>query len=188
MSKRNTGQTVDEMSTDMIESRDRQLAPQRRGQSIYKEKSAEYSAGRLQELIHCSMEELSQMIEKAPVSLENVVDVQTRTFAYLRCCETNAVFPSNSGLSRALGYTNRALNMWRQKKADTPTGKFLQSFSETCAEIISSAALQNNANSIISIFILKSMYEFTDNVNINVNANAAYHDPADEVDIEFCPV
>ena len=181
---KNPAQTVEEMSTEMIESRDRQLAPQHRGQTVYKAAAGEYNASRLQDLIHCSIEELAQTVEKAPVSLEDTEDVIQRAFAYLRCCEENAVFPSNLGLARALGYSNRALCAWRQKKSDTPTGKFLQSFAETCADILHTSSLNGNANAIISIFLSKAMYDITDNTSITINTGNAYNDPTDTIDVE----
>lgn len=154
--KRET-QSMEEMLQDMAQARERGLAPGR-GQKVYKAANGEYNEGKLRELISCGMDDLVNYATKERVSLGDLEEVQRRTVLYLRACFDAGAFPSCLGLARSLGYTDRALRMWRKNKADTPTAQFLEMFNDLCSDILNQSALKGNANNVFSIFLGKALY------------------------------
>ena len=155
MSGHSDAQTMEEMLQDMTAAKEKGLSP-RRGQSIYKAESGKYQEDKLRELIAGSLEDVAAFATKERVSLENLEDVQQRTVIYLRACLESSTFPSCLGLARSLGYSDRSLRNWRKYKPDTPTARWLEMFNDVCSDILSQAALKNNANSIVSIFLNKA--------------------------------
>lgn len=168
-------QSFDEMTTDMIESKQKGLAT-RHGNSIYKEKSAEYQEDKLKELLSAKTAELVEIATKEKVSLEDIEDVKLRTIVYLRACEETGTFPSMLGLARSLGYTRRSLAHWMQKKSNTETAQWLEMFSDTCADVLTQSALKNNANSIVSIFLSKAMYGLRETDELIITPNKGDRD------------
>lgn len=152
-------QTVEEMLIEMEKSKGEGLNI-RKGQSIYKEKSGEYQEEKLKQLISCNLSGVAEFATKERVALEDLEEIQKRTIIYLRACEESGTFPSSLGLARSLGYSDRALRHWRSKQAHTPTAQWLEMFNELCADILSQSALKNNCNSLMSMFLNKSLYGF----------------------------
>lgn len=159
---------MSEMMDEMQDAKERGLST-RRGQSIYKEKSAEYQEEKLKELVDMNMAEVAELATKERVALENTEDVKKRTVLYLRACVETGTFPSSLGLARSLGYSDRALRHWRNKQPQTETAKWLEMFNDTCADILSQSALKNNANSIVSIFLNKALYEMRESTEIVIS-------------------
>lgn len=176
---KHNAQSFDEMTTDMTESKTKGLNTHH-GNSIYKEKSAEYQEDKLRELVGAKTAELVEIATKEKVSLEDVEDVKRRTIVYLRACEETGTFPSMLGLARSLGYTRRALAMWMQKKPRTETAQWLEMFSDTCADVLTQSALKNNANSIVSIFLSKSMYGLRETDELIITPNKSDRDDYEE--------
>lgn len=174
-------QSYEEMTDAMEDSKAKGLATHH-GNSIYKEKSGEYQEDKLKALVAAKTEELADVATKEKVSLENVSDVQKRTIVYLRACEETGTFPSMLGLARALGYSRRSLSLWIQKKGNTPTGQWLEMFSDTCADVLTQSALKNNANSIVSIFLSKSMYGLRETDELIITPNKADIENEDSYD------
>jgi len=171
-------QTIDEMLADMNEAKENGLSV-RKGQSIYKKESGEYQEEKLRNLIASSLSDIADFATKERVALEDIKEVQARTIIYLRACEESGTFPSSLGLARSLGYSDRALRHWRSKQANTPTAQWLEVFNELCADILSQSALKNNANTIMSIFLNKALYEFSDKSELILTPNNnAYADEA----------
>lgn len=177
-------QSYEEMTDDMTESKKKGLAV-RRGNSLYKAQSGEYQEDKLKELVAANTTELAKAATKEKVALENIEEVQKRTIIYLRACEETGTFPSMLGLARSFGYSSRALNHWRQNKPKTETAQWLEMFSDCCADILSQSALKNNANSIVSIFLSKSMYGLRETNELVITPNTVQDDEevysADEI-------
>ena len=143
-----------------------------RGQSVYKRNGKPYEETPLKQLITMSIEQAAEFATKEKVSLSNTEEVKKRTIIYLKCCQETGTFPSNQGLSRALGHTDRSLRCWRSRNGDTPTGQWLEMFSEMCAEILHQSALTGNAQPIITIFLSKANYDMREENYITLKNGA----------------
>lgn len=155
---KNEAQSVKEMLEEMTDKKERGLSVHR-GQSLYKQQSGEYQEEKLKDLISLSLDELAEVATKEQISLNNTAEVKKRTVIYLRACQEAGTFPSIIGLARSMGYSRRALNYWREKYPQSDTGRWLDIVADMCADILSQSALKNNANSIVSIFLSKALYE-----------------------------
>lgn len=175
-------QTFEEMLTDMEAAKEKGLSPVGSGQSIYKAKSGEYQEDKLRELVTISLNEMAEIATKERISLQDADEVKKRTVIYLRACVESGTFPSNLGLARSMGYSARALRQWVTQHSNTDTGRWLDLFSDMCADVISQSALKNNANSIVSIFLTKALYGYNETTNIVVGQ--AQLDDDEEYDVE----
>lgn len=165
---KNRPQTDEEMRTDMLKTKERELSRKRGGGSIYKQESGAYVDAKTQELMSIQRQAFETSISNQRVSLNDTEALKARMCAYLQACEDTATFPSSLGLARSIGYTARALRMWRTNKPDSETARLLEMFNDLCADVISQSALRNNANSVFSIFISKALYGLRDSTEIVV--------------------
>lgn len=105
---------------------------------------AENSHGdRLRKIFDGTLDDVARMVKGERVSLEDVEAVKEQTLVYLRACKETLTFPTSLGLARSLGYSNRALRHWRNARPDTPTGRWLEMFNDTCSDIIGQVTLKN---------------------------------------------
>lgn len=167
---KNEAQSFEEMTEDMETSKERGLSVTK-GNSIYKKESGEYQEEKLRELVAAETAKLVEVTTKEKVSLEDIENVKIRTIAYLRACEKTGTFPTNLGLARSLGYSDRALRNWRNQKPTSETAQWLEMFNDLCADVLNQSALKNNANSIVSIFLNKSMYGFRETNELVLTPN-----------------
>lgn len=163
-------QSVDEMLADMNAAKEKGL-DLHKGQSIYKVQSGEWQENKLKSLVSLSITDVAEFATKERVALENLPEVQKRTLIYLKACEESGSFPSSLGLARSLGYSDRALRHWRSKKQNEPTAQWLEMFNELCADILGQSALKNNANGIVTIFLSKALYDFSDKSELVITPN-----------------
>lgn len=179
----NEAQSMDEMLSSMNEAKTQGLSTTK-GRSIYKQESGEYQEEKLKLLITDSLEGIKDFATKEKVSLSDFDEVRTRTILYMRACIESGTFPSSLGLARSLGYSDRALRHWRSKQPNTETAQWLEMFNDTCADIIGQSALKNNANSIVSIFLSKALYDFSDKTELVVTPNTVGSDEEDSFSVE----
>lgn len=163
-------QSYDEMVEAMSKKKAHELAITR-GNSNYKLVSGEYQEGKLKQLISSSVENFAEFATRQKVSLDDIQEIKKRTLAYLTACEETGTFPTNIGLARCLGYSDRNLRHWRQTKPNTETAEWLEMFNETCVDIMNQSALKNNANSVMAIFINKAHYNYREKDELIITPN-----------------
>lgn len=154
---KNNAQDFVEM-VDTLEKSKAEGLSHKRGQSLYKVQSDEHKKGELQKLISNNINELIETATKQKINLNDTEEVKKRTFIYLKACEQTGTFPSQMGLAKSLGFTDRALRYWRADKSSHATAQWLEMFSDTCSDILTQSALNNNCNSITAIFTNKALY------------------------------
>ena len=147
----------------------------RRGQTLYKAADSK-SAERLKTLINASIEECAKYATSEKVSLNDIEAVRERSILYIRACEETGVYPSSTGLARALGYTRRSLAYWREQHPESDTGQWLEMMSDTFADVLNQSALNNCCNAIVSIFLSKALYGYkeTSELMITPHERLAY--------------
>ena len=169
---KNTAQSYEEMTETMEEARENGLALTK-GNSIYKQQAGEYKKGELSTLLQAKTQELVEVATREKVSLSDSEEVKRRTIVYLRACEETSTFPSALGLARSLGYSDRALRNWRNKQPLSETAQWLEMFNDLCADVLNQSALDNNANSIVAIFLNKAMYGFRETNELVLTPNTS---------------
>ena len=158
-------QTIEEMSSELAENKERQIS-RSRGQALYPKERSEVVEATISRLVGMSFKEMSKLATSEHISLNDISELKKRSLIYLKACEVNSVFPSISGLARALGYSRRELDNWRAKHQGTETAKWLDSFADTCAEILHQAALTKSTSEITTIFLSKALYGMTETQNL----------------------
>ena len=154
---KNPAQTTDEMVSDLVASKQRQISSPR-GQSLYPRERNEQVDRTISRLVGMSFEQMSVFATSENISLSDVEEVKKRTLIYLKACEVHAVFPSVLGLARALGYSRQEVDNWIYKHQGTETSRWLSSFADACADNLHQAALTKNTSEITTIFLSKSLY------------------------------
>ena len=162
---KNTPMTDEEMREEMLKSKEKGLST-KRGISVYKQQAGEYVDDKTREITSVQRQLFETSLESQRVSLNDVETLKSRMLAYLRACEDTATFPNSLGFARSIGYTDRALRVWRAKKPDSETGRLLEMFNDLCADVLNQSALRNNANSVFSIFISKALYGLRDSTEV----------------------
>lgn len=165
---KNAALSVPEMLQGMTEDKERQLEG-KRGINLYKVQSDKHKADELKKLIDGSLQDVYNFATTEQISLDDIDELKKRTLIYLKCCSETGTFPNNLGLAHSIGYSDRALRVWRNKYPNSPTGRWLQMFSETCANILSQSALKNNANSVVSIFLSKAFFDMRETSEIVIS-------------------
>ena len=156
-----TAQTTNEIVTDIVASKEKQMS-RTRGQGLYPRERNELVENQISKLVGLSFDQMSEFALSEHISLSDITELKTRSLIYLKACEENAVFPSTSGLARCLGYSRQELDNWRTRHQGTETARWLNSFADVCAEILHQAALTKNASEITTIFLSKSLYGMTE--------------------------
>lgn len=131
----------------------------------YKVQGDKHRAEVLGALVRRSAAQLDEA-DKRKIPLSDTGAVKAQAMLYLKACEQVGAFPSIVGLSRALGYTRRALYREIDERSFPDTANFLELFRDTCSDILSESALANNANTIAAIFIQKAVYGLRESVEI----------------------
>ena len=158
-------QTADEIVSDLVENKEKQMS-RSRGQALYPKERTEIVDDTITRLVGMGFEQMGEFATAEHISLADTNELKKRTLIYLKACEQNAVFPSVSGLARVLGYSRRELNNWMTKHQGTETAKWLDSFSDMCAETLHQAALTKHTSEITTIFLSKALYGLTETSNL----------------------
>lgn len=180
------GETIEETVARELAGKERALALQaagNKGRTLYKREANQFKEDELRALIGAKLEELAEFSTREQIKLTDTAAVKRRSVIYLKACQKAGTFPSNIGLAHALGYSARHLRYFRERKAAHDTAKWLDLFSELCADILTQSALRNNCNAIVSIFISKAVYGFREQSEVIISSQDAYQ-TRDEIDIE----
>ncbi len=176
-------QTKNEMIASMTASKEEQLQ-KRRGLNSYKSANGEYMEEKIKQNVTIYSSDFAKLANTDKVSLSDIDEVERRMGIYLQACQETGTFPSNIGLARSLGYSDRALRYWRSKHANTVTAQRLESFAELCVECLTQSALQNNCNAIMAIFVSKALYQLRETSEVVISPGAAELEEEAEYDID----
>ena len=134
---------------------------------FYKALSDEHRAEEVSADVRIKTQQLIDATARPKVDFSDLADVRRRTERYLRACAESGTFPSVLGLANfGLGISRRTLNHHLQTHPDSASSQFLEVAKDTIANIVSTAALGKNADSVMSIFLMKNLNGFTDTVQI----------------------
>lgn len=158
---KNPPQTPEEMKQE--------LTAKRQTSKLYKVQADEYKASAVGAIINQTAAQLEQSERKGQIALSDVEAVKQQTFEYLRVCESSGTFPSMSGLARSLGYSRRAIYDLIDRRHVPATADFLERCRDSFSDILAQASLQNNCNSIVSIFLQKAIYGMRETVELAIS-------------------
>lgn len=133
---------------------------------IYKEIADQHKSEQISLSITSKNNALKQAINAPRVDLSDTQEVQKRIFMYLEACSLSSSFPSVMGLAAALGCSRQNLNRWLLSHANHTTTDFINIAKDLIADVLTDAALRNNAAQIMAIFQLKNLHGFADRVEV----------------------
>lgn len=144
-----------------------QHAQTKGGRRLYKQQSDAHKSELLQNDVRQKTAALYEGSLAGRVDFNDLGDVMQRTRKYLDACAQTGTFPSLMGLSAyGLGVSRRAVYKHLQNHQESPSAQFLDRVRDLIADTLTSAALTNNANPVMSIFVLKNGLGFSDAVQI----------------------
>lgn len=149
---------------------------------IYKEIADQHKSEQISLSITSKNNALKQAINAPRVDLSDTQEVQKRIFMYLEACSLSSSFPSVMGLAAALGCSRQNLNRWLLSHANHTTTDFINIVKDLIADVLTDAALRNNAAQIMAIFQLKNLHGFADRVEVapvTPERNDRDYDPED---------
>ena len=134
---------------------------------LYKSPSGAHKTAELQKSIAEKTGFLYESSKRRPVDLSSLEDVQNRTREYLDACTETGTFPSLMGLAAyGFGMSRRTLYWHLKEHPETETSRFIDRVRDLIADVLSSAALNRNADNVTAIFCLKNGLGFSDRVEI----------------------
>ena len=123
---------------------------------------------KIRKLIAQATTELANLPEK--VDIRDTEQVKSIVKAYMLSCYEAGSVPSKTGTCRAMGLSRQAIDAFMSKNINHPSTEFLRVVFDSLAEILSSAALTNSTNMVLSIFLLKSIFGYKESVVIETPA------------------
>ena len=90
---KNPAQSMQEISQDLAENKERQIS-RSRGQGLYPKERNEVVEATISKLVGMSFEQMCKLATSEHISLNDITEVKKRSLLYLKACEVNSVFPS----------------------------------------------------------------------------------------------
>ena len=155
-----------------------EMGRQKRNTSrIYKAESAQVNNEAISKSVMQGYMELANA-GAYKIDLNNTDMVKEISLNYIKACAESSSFPSIAGLARAMGCDRRTLYNWMQRK-DSKTSEWLMICHDLFSDILSEAALKNNCNGIMAIFLQKAQYGLSETENVSIQMSQA---PSDDYD------
>lgn len=134
---------------------------------IYKQQADEHRGEILAADLERKTLALRESIRANRVNWNDLEDVQRRCLSYLEDCQSAQALPTVGGLAVfGLGVSRQALNGYMRTHQTTATAQFLQQVKDIFADTLETAALNNNVNSIMAIFVMKNDHDRADRVQL----------------------
>lgn len=155
--KRGAGQTIKEMSDQLIEAyKDSKLL----SPVANKEITEQMRQARITASIEQKRVMLTQLRERGRADLGNIDEVELTVNNYLSACEEAGVLPNFLGLCAALGYTRRgiqyAIDGKRSKVMSRQVSEYLEATRTAFAAVLAEASLNRAVSEPTAIFLLKN--------------------------------
>ena len=161
---------------------DRVQADKDKNKRLYKAQADEHKGQLLANDIITRADSLLQSEDRGKVDFNDIDDVKTRTYSYLKACAISEAYPSVMGLAvDAYGISRQALNQYLLRNPTSEATEFIQKAKDVIADILTNASLYNNANAVAVIFQLKNHFEHSDRVEIQP---LRVSDPVDNLSVE----
>jgi len=161
-------QTFDEM----VESESK-----RAGNKLYDDGSRKANLAALSSRMH---DDLSVEREKIQLVNGDLETIKKKALEYIKSCAAVGVLPSFIGLCRGLGHTRSSLYRFLELHPGTQVAEFLEIVRDSIADMLDTAMLDYNVNTIAAIFILKSIHDRIDRAELRLQP-APPVDPAGPV-------
>lgn len=145
--------SVDEMATEMSE---RETALFTTGTDAQRAARlvVSYDAARMREELRRG---------RKAVDLQDLAQVKERSMEFLAACEKAGRVPLWTGLvSRGFGLSRQYVLKWVHAHQGHETAEFLMALREAMADSLASAAISGSVAPVVSIFVLKSIFDWKD--------------------------
>ena len=108
--------------------------------------------------------ELANLPQK--IDLRDTQKVGSVVVAYTDACARAGTIPSKTGVCRAMGLTRAGVDWFMHHHPDEPTAELLTLVFDSYAEALNNASLAAAVHPIVSIFLSKAIYNYSDAVRI----------------------
>ncbi len=111
------------------------------------------------------------------IDLKNESMVTAVALEYVHACAETGTIPSKIGYCRAMGISRQGLDYYLSHHGDEPSAERIRIILDSFAEVLNDAALANACHPIMSIFLSKALYQYSDKLTIETEVN---YDPLGE--------
>lgn len=112
-------------------------------------------------------EELANLPKKIDLKDEKLVGKVA--VAYVNACAEAGTLPTKTGLCRAFGITRQSVDYFLKQHYNEPSAELLTLIFDSFAEALNTASLASAVHPIVSIFLSKAIYNYTDTLKIETN-------------------
>lgn len=146
--ERKAGQTVEEMTAQMQEAKQRNR--------LYNQVSAELKAQQFADALNQQIELLAGVRKDGKIDLDNLAAVEATATRYIESCRRACVVPTILGLSAALGYSRKTVWQYITQHPESRTAQYLDALRSAFAAVLAQLGLSRNCSEAVSIFLLKN--------------------------------
>lgn len=158
-----------------------ELANEQRMTRLYSK--TEDATDKVQALVGTLSAEIKHMPEK--ISLRDTQTVRRVCAMYVDACAEAGTIPNKIGVCRAMGLSRQAVDSFMDRNPEHPTTEFMIIVLDSFAEVLSNSALAGASNMVMSIFVLKAVASWRDNISIEYynknDGNIFTEIPAEEI-------
>ena len=145
----------------------------RSGSKLYKQASAEFVDQQIGGMVEQMGRELERAGKAEPVSLSDIDRVIATTLDYVSACAEASTIPNTTGLARSLGITRQAVYDTIHRNSPKQAARWFSLCKDCFSELLGNASLRNGVNSIVSIFLLKSLYGYKESHEVIIQNGQA---------------
>ena len=150
----------------MTESQMIEYGRQKRSTSkIYKAETLQITDDAITQTVNRGLAEMLNADRGTKINLSDVEMVKTVSKSYLKACADSPCFPTMAGLARAMGCSRTILYHYMKRK-DSETGQWLMMCHDLFSDLLAEAALRNNCNPVVSIFLQKAQFGLSETENV----------------------
>ena len=142
----------------MDESELTSMQTEKRNSQFYRTQSGKHRQKELSALVGRVQSELRDAPERIALVSGDLAAVKAQVYRYIDSCIKAGTMPSVQGTARSLGHTRQSLYKFLETHSNSEIALFLEMARDACSEALDTAALANDINPIVSIFIQKSLF------------------------------
>jgi len=127
------------------------------------------------------LNEMRNMPERIKLVDGTVAPVKALLFQNLEACISAGTLPSWQSACRCLGHSRQSVHDFMTRFPTKPLAEFLSLYKDALSQLLDEAALNNDVNVIVAIFLAKVHYQYVDKSELFINTAVMDNNPLGDI-------